>query len=463
MLSDQVIFAQATPRGYGALAIVRVSGNNCFDLLKTVFHFSHPSITWDLIESHRVYYGFLKDNNGLIDEALCTIFKAPAGYTKEDSAEISVHGSPYIVSRLSRALVDAGMHHAQPGEFTMRAFLNGRLDLSQAEAVADLIASHSDASHELAIKQLRGEFSQRIESLRKQLIDFTALIELELDFSDEDVEFADRNKLLQLVINILNEISSLRQSFAQGNVIKQGIPVTITGRPNAGKSTLLNLLLREDKALVSDIPGTTRDALEDMISLEGISFRFIDTAGLRKTDDFIENMGIERTLKMVDRADIVLYIADLTQINTEEILEDINELRNSVADFNKKKLIIVFNKTDLMQDIPHGFRQFLESDLVFISAKRRENIEVLEDMLVKTVEVSKIEDGFIVSNTRHYEALLLSEQALQRVKEGLNKHLTQDLLTSDLRDVLHHLGAITGVISNDDILDSVFRNFCIGK
>jgi len=463
MLSDQVIFAQATPRGYGALSIVRISGKDCFDLLKNVFSFSDKTITWELIESQKVYYGYLKDNNGLIDEALCAIFKAPAGYTKEDAAEISVHGSPYIVSRLSRALVDTGMKYAQPGEFTMRAFLNGRFDLSQAEAVADIIASHSEASHRLAMKQFRGEFSQRIEGLRKQLIDFTSLIELELDFSDEDVVFADRNKLLLLVDNILNEVISLRESFAQGNVIKQGIPVTITGRPNAGKSTLLNLLLRDDKALVSDIPGTTRDALEDIISLEGISFRFIDTAGLRKTDDIIENMGIERTLKMVDRADIVLYIADLTQISTEEILHDISELRASVEKFDQKKLIIVCNKTDLMREIPHGFRQFMESDLVFISAKRRENIEVLEDMLVKTVELTKIQDGFVISNTRHYEALLLSEQALQRVKDGLDKHLTQDLLTSDLRDALHHIGTITGVITNDDILDSVFRNFCIGK
>ncbi len=463
MLSDHTVFAQATPQGYGAISVIRISGINCFQMLEKVFYFADKTMKWEHIESHKVYYGHLKDKNGLIDEALCTIFKAPKSYTKEDSAELSVHGSPYIAARLSMALSEAGMRLAHAGEFTMRAFLNGRFDLSQAEAVADIIASHSEASHKLAMKQFRGEFSHRIETLRQQLIDFTALIELELDFSDEDVEFADRSQLLNLVENIIKEITALKDSFSQGNVIKQGIPVTITGRPNAGKSTLLNLLLRDDKALVSEIPGTTRDALEDIISIEGISFRFIDTAGLRNTDDVVENMGIERTIKMVDRADIVLYIADLTQISTEEILSDINELQHSVSDFHKKKLIIVCNKTDLMQEIPHGFKQFMESDVVFVSAKRRENIEVLEDMLKKVAEDNKIQDGFVISNTRHYEALMLSENALQRVKEGLNSNLTQDLLTADLRDTLHHLGSITGVITNDEILDSVFRNFCIGK
>jgi len=463
MLNQQCIFGQATPGGYGALAIIRISGADCFEKLSKVFSFADTNQHWETIESHKVYYGHLKDHSGLIDEALCSIFKAPKSYTKENSAELSIHGSPYIAARLSMALIDAGMTQAQPGEFTMRAFLNGRFDLSQAEAVADIIASHSDASHAMAMKQFRGEFSSRIENLRVKLIDFTALIELELDFSDEDVEFADRSKLLELIEEIVTEISNLRQSFARGNVIKQGIPVTITGRPNAGKSTLLNLLLRDDKALVSEIPGTTRDALEDIISIEGISFRFIDTAGLRDTDDIIENMGIERTLKMVERADIILYIADMTQISAENIQDDIRELNTSVKDFDKKKLIIIGNKTDLLQEIPHGFRQIMEYDIVFISAKRRENIELLENMLKQTVDQNNIQDGFVISNTRHYEALLFSEQALQRVIHGLNSNLTQDLLTADLRDALHHLGTITGKITNDEILDSVFRNFCIGK
>jgi tRNA modification GTPase len=463
MKTDQTIFGQATPHGYGALAIIRISGNDCFQLLQNVFQFADHQLNWGQIESHKIYYGYLKDSKGLIDEALCSIFKAPKSYTKEDSAELSVHGSPYITARLSIALTEAGMRLAQPGEFTLRAFMNGRFDLSQAEAVADIISSHSDASHHLAMKQFRGEFSNRINNLRKQLIDFTALIELELDFSEEDVKFADRSKLSLLVNEMISEISSLKNSFAAGNVIKQGIPVTITGRPNAGKSTLLNLLLRDDKALVSEIPGTTRDALEDMISIEGISFRFIDTAGLRNTDDIIESMGIERTLKMVGRADIILYIADLTQCSAEEILSDIEELKTAVSDFEKKKLIIVGNKIDLLLEIPHGFRQFIASDMVFISAKRKENIEVLEDILVRTAEQSKIQDGFIISNTRHYEALMLSEQALNRVSEGLNNNLSQDLLTADLRDALYHLGTITGAITTDEILDSVFRNFCIGK
>lgn len=463
MQTNDAIFGQATPHGYGAISVIRISGSDCFRLLSKIFSFADKTQSWEQIESHKIYYGHLYDQNGLIDEALCSIFKGSKSYTKENSAEISVHGSPYITSRVSVALINAGMRQAQPGEFTMRAFLNGRFDLSQAEAVADIIASHSDASHNLALKQFRGEFSGRIENLRVRLIDFTALIELELDFSEEDVEFADRAKLTQLIQEISSEILSLRQSFAQGNVIKQGIPVTITGRPNAGKSTLLNILLRDDKALVSDIPGTTRDALEDMISIDGISFRFIDTAGLRNTDDVIENMGIERTLQMVDRADIVLYIADLTQISAEEISDDLEELKTSVRDFDKKKLIIVGNKTDLMLEVPHGFKQFMESEIIFISAKRRENIEVLEEMLRKTVQENKIQDGFVVSNTRHYEALLHTEEALQRVEEGIQNRLSQDLLTTDLRDALYHLGTITGKITNDEILDSVFRNFCIGK
>ncbi len=463
MQTNDTIFGQATPHGYGALSIIRISGNDCFKLLSKIFTFADKNKNWDQLESHKVYYGHLFDQDGLIDETLCSIFKAPKSYTKEHSAELSFHGSPYIASRVSVALIDVGMRQAQPGEFTMRAFLNGRFDLSQAEAVADIIASHSHASHSLAMKQFRGEFSQRIESLRVRLIDFTALIELELDFSEEDVEFADRSKLKLLVDEILSEIKSLRQSFAQGHVIKQGIPVTITGRPNAGKSTLLNILLRDDKALVSDIPGTTRDALEDMISIDGISFRFIDTAGLRNTSDIVENMGIERTLQMVDRSDIVLYIADLTQISAEEISSDLEELKMSVKDFHKKKLIIVGNKTDLMLEIPHGFRQFMETEIIFISAKRHENIEVLEEMLKKTVQEKRIQDGFVISNTRHYEALLHTEEALNRVAGGIQSQLSQDLLTADLRDALHHLGTITGKITNDEILDSVFRNFCIGK
>lgn len=463
MLISDTIFGLATPRGYGALSIIRISGNESLVKIQNVFEFADRNMIWEKVESHKIYLGFVKDEKGLIDEALCSVFLAPKSYTREDSVELSLHGSPYIISRLSLALIDAGFRQAQPGEFTMRAFLNGRFDLSQAEAVADIIASHSEASHALAIKQFRGEFSERIGKLRKQLIDFTALIELELDFSEEDVVFADRNMLHQLVDNIIKEISSLRLSFSRGNVIKQGIPVTITGRPNSGKSTLLNLLLKDDRALVSEFPGTTRDALEDMISVDGVSFRFIDTAGLRDTDDVVEAMGIERTLKMISRAEIILYIADPTQVTADDILSDIDELKNSVDDFSHKKLIIVVNKIDLMLEIPHGFRQIMEKDIVFISAKRRENIEVLENMLVTTAELDRSHEDFVISNTRHYEALLLSEQALQRVAEGLNAKLPQDLLSADLRDALYHLGSITGEITTDEILDSIFRNFCVGK
>jgi tRNA modification GTPase len=345
----------------------------------------------------------------------------------------------------------------------MRAFMNGRFDLSQAEAVADIISSHSDASHNIAFKQFRGDFSKQIENLRQELLKFASLIELELDFAEEDVEFADRQKLDELVNLIISEISSLRKTFNQGNVIKQGIPVAISGRPNAGKSTLLNLLLHDERALVSNIPGTTRDALEEIISINGISFRFIDTAGLRQTDDEIEKMGINKTMQMLNKADVILYIADIPEVTTDDILSDIDELRKGIVNFEKKKLIIVGNKIDLMLEIPHGFNKLLASDMVFISAKRKENIELLEDKLLKIVQENKYEDGFVVSNTRHYEALMHTEDALKRVNQGLKNNISQDLLTSDIRDALFYLGTITGKITNDDILDSIFKNFCVGK
>lgn len=462
-MKTDTIFAQATPQGYGAITMIRISGSECFEKLKNVFHFADAEMQWATIQSHHIYYGHLHDEQGMIDEAMCSIFINPRSYTKEDSAELTFHGSPYIAQRISIALIEAGIRQAEPGEFTMRAFMNGRFDLSRAEAVADLITSHSDASHRLALKQFRGDFSKQISELRQQLIDFTALIELELDFGEEDVEFADRVKLSSLIDNIISEITTLRQSFASGNAIKQGIPVAITGRPNAGKSTLLNLLLRDDRALVSEIPGTTRDALEDVISIDGITFRFIDTAGLRHTEDVIENMGIERTLKMLAKADIVLYIADLSAVGSEEIHTDLKELEHTVEGFRSKKIIIVCNKIDLLQQIPHGFSQFINDSTVFISAKRQENISMLVDTLKQQVINSKTEDGFVVSNTRHYEALLKTEQSLKRVEEGLKENLTGDLLTADMRDALYHLGSITGEISTEDILHSVFSNFCVGK
>ena len=462
-MQQDTIFAQATPQGYGALGIIRLSGPETFNCLHKIFRFSNSKKNFETLNTHTIHFGHVFDESGIIDEALLSVFRTPKSYTKEDSAELTVHGSPYILKRIALAMVDAGIRQAAPGEFTMRAFMNGRFDLSQAEAVADLISSHSDASHELAFRQFRGEFSSRIKVLRKELIDFTALIELELDFADEDVEFADRARLLLLVNNLQSETKLLIDSFAQGNVIKQGIPVTITGRPNVGKSTLLNLLLKDDKALVSEIPGTTRDSLEDIISIDGITFRFIDTAGLRISDDVVENMGIERALQMTEKAEIVLYVADLSDISVEEIQNDIDDLNQRIPSFENKKLIVIFNKIDLLQEIPHGIQKFLQSDTIFISAKRRENIAMLEEMLKETAMNRKTEDGFVVSDTRHDEALLRTNQALNRVENGITEGISQDLLSSDLRDVMHHLGSITGEITNDDILNSVFSNFCIGK
>jgi tRNA modification GTPase len=463
MIQQDTIFAQATAQGYGALGMIRISGPGTFNGISKFFRFSDSAKNIDALQTHTIHFGHVFDNSGIIDEALLSIYRAPQSYTKEDSAEFTVHGSPYILKRIALALIDTGLRQAAPGEFTMRAFMNGRFDLSQAEAVADLISSHSDASHDLAFRQFRGEFSTRIKALRKELVDFTALIELELDFADEDVVFADRTRLLLLVNNLQNEIQVLLDSFAQGNVIKQGIPVTITGRPNAGKSTLLNLLLKDDKALVSEIPGTTRDSLEDVISIDGITFRFIDTAGLRKSDDVIENMGIERALQMTEKAEIVLYVADLSSITVTEIQDDIDDLGRKIAGFENKKLIVIFNKIDLLQEIPHGFQKYLQSDTIYISAKRGENITILEEMLKQTAINKKSDNGFVVSNTRHYEALLRTHQALGRVEKGMSEGISQDLLTSDLRDAMHYLGNITGEITNDDILNSVFSNFCIGK
>ena len=359
-------------------------------------------------------------------------------------------------------LINSGIRLARPGEFTMRAFLNGKMDLAQAEAVADLIASNSKTAHNLAIDQMRGGFSKRIGELRKELIGFASLIELELDFSEENVEFADRQQLLDLIRKIKTEIESLIQSFNFGNVLKAGIPVAIIGKPNVGKSTLLNTLLQEEKAIVSEIPGTTRDSIEDTIIIDGVAFRFIDTAGLRPTEDTIETIGIERTLEKIKQARIILFVFDVATCTMDQIKEVIEEHRHLIND-PSKRVILIGNKIDQLIEIPKGFKDLLEMETIFVSAKRKENINLISDSLLKSVSREQIEDNAIVSNTRHYEALSNSLDALNSVEEAMLQGISSDLVASDIRQALYHLGTITGQIVNDDILNHIFKNFCIGK
>jgi tRNA modification GTPase len=396
---------------------------------------------------------------------LVSIFKSPHSYTGEDAVEISCHGSVYIQHKILELLINNGGRLAKPGEFTLRAFLNKKLDLSQAEAVADLVASNSRASHQLAMSQMRGGFSDKIKELRRQLVSFASLIELELDFSEEDVEFADRNNLLSLIANLRSQISGLTESFRVGNVLKQGIPVVITGKPNVGKSTLLNALLNEEKAIVSEIPGTTRDVIEDTFTVEGITFRFIDTAGLREARDVLENYGIERTYKKIQQAAVILYVFDINQSAAEEIHEAVNELKQLInKSNNSQRIIIIANKIDLLVSAPRNFGEFVDMETIFISAKRKENLKIITESLVNSVkEGILLHDETVVTNLRHYEALSKSLESLDKAEEGIKNKISGDLLSIDINDALYHLGSITGEVTSEEILDTIFMNFCIGK
>jgi tRNA modification GTPase len=376
--------------------------------------------------------------------------------------EISCHGSVYIQQKILELLLSTGARLAKPGEFTFRAFLNKKFDLSQAEAVADLIASHSGTSHDLAIQQMRGGFSKKIGALRKSLIEFTALIELELDFSEEHMIFADRADLHALLEHLDTELSMLLDSFSLGNVIKNGIPVAIIGKPNVGKSTLLNAILNEEKAIVSEIPGTTRDAIEDTIVIGGFSFRFIDTAGLRASEDAIETIGIERTWEKIGEASIILYVFDVTEQSFEEVTEAIAELKKP-GDDRPLNLVLIGNKTDKLKKLPKGFKDFVEYETIFVSGKRKENIHLIAEHLVEVVGQAKTSDKTIVSNSRHYEALQQAHQSIVCVRNGLREGLSPDLMTVDIHKALYHLGEITGEITTDEILGAIFSRFCVGK
>lgn len=451
--------ARATPAGVGAVAVVRVSGPGVFTLVDALL--KKPVSAAD---SHTAHFRALWDEEGLVDEALLTVFRAPHGYTGDDTIEISTHGSPYIVDRLIQALCRQGARPAEPGEFTLRAFLNGKLDLAQAEAVADLISSESAASHKAALGQLRGGISEEISIMRTRLIDFAALIELELDFSEEDVEFARRDELIGLVNEAKDKIKALLQTFAQGNAVKEGVQVVFAGRPNAGKSTLFNLLLQEERAIVSDIAGTTRDALEDVLMVEGLRYRLIDTAGIREATDTIERLGIERTFKYMQGSAMVLYVADVSACAPEQLMQDVKELADTV-----QQLWVVGNKTDLVD----GFDEaaWLEAaktggagGFIGISGKRSEDRQRLREYLHhNTAFKAVLSDQTLITNARHFHAFLKAENALQRVLEAIEAGISKEMLAFDLREALAALGEVTGEITTEDLLGSIFGKFCIGK
>ena len=452
---DDTIVALATPPGIGAIGVIRLSGNDAIAIAASLF----ASKDLAAQDSHTAHVGMLKENNKLLDEAVVTIYKSPRSYTGENVVEISGHGSPFILEQIIQACIRKGARLAKPGEFTQRAFLNGKMDLAQAEAVADLIASNTEASRTTAIKNMRGGFSGELLNLREQLIKFSALIELELDFAEEDVEFADRRQFTDLIHQLQTATRQLLASFALGNVIKNGVQVAIIGKPNAGKSTLLNTLLNENRAIVSEIAGTTRDTIEEVLNIGGLLFRLVDTAGIRShTSDTVESIGVERAMEKMRQADLVMYLFDVNELS----VADLTDIEN---DFKRQGLqyLLVGNKADQsMAAAKEKFRSF--ENLLLVSAKQRLHIDELKNSLVQIVAGGGINtEATLVTNTRHYEALQKLDQSLKEVKAGLEKNISGDLLALDIRNCLHWLGEITGEITNEDQLDYIFSKFCIGK
>ena len=460
---QDTICAISTAQG-GAIGVIRVSGSEAIAITSKIF-VPLNNIPLEERKAYTLIFGkIMGDNNEMIDEVLVSLFRAPHSYTGEDAVEISCHGSTYILQQIMQRLIHEGCRMAKPGEYTQRAFLNGKMDLSQAEAVADLIASSSAATHRLAMSQMRGGFSKELSELRNKLLHLTSLMELELDFSDhEELEFADRSELQSIADEIEHLISKLTDSFSIGNAIKNGIPVAIIGETNAGKSTLLNALLNEEKAIVSDIHGTTRDVIEDTINIQGITFRFIDTAGIRETSDTIESIGIKRTFEKLEQANIVLWMIDgKDNKNICTLKEELLPLCEG------KQLIILFNKTDLLNEQQRAALTSSLSDIdapqLFISAKSGNGLSQLENKLVETAHIPEIsQNDIIVTNVRHYEALTLALSAIHRVQEGLTYNLSGDFISQDLRECIHHLSDIAGEVTTDAVLQNIFKHFCIGK
>ncbi|MFC4740019.1 tRNA uridine-5-carboxymethylaminomethyl(34) synthesis GTPase MnmE [Flavobacterium ponti] len=467
MINQETIVALATPSGAGAIAVIRLSGNDAITIASEVFE----SVSGKNIASqktHTIHLGHIVDNGKIFDQVLLSIFKNPNSYTGEDVVEISCHGSTFIQQQIIQLLLRKGAKMAQAGEFTLRAFLNGKLDLSQAEAVADLISSDNEASHQIAMQQMRGGFSNEIAKLREELLNFASLIELELDFAEEDVEFADRTQFAELLNRIEFVLKRLIDSFAVGNVIKNGIPVAIVGEPNVGKSTLLNALLNEERAIVSDIAGTTRDTIEDELVIEGIGFRFIDTAGIRETKDVVESIGIQKTFEKIEQAQVVLFLVDSLQLTVDSLKSLKVETEKIKNKFPQKPIVVVANKADLLTEAQiSSLEEQLTTynlQLITISAKQKTGIEELKNTLLSFVNTGALRNNeTIVTNTRHYDSLLKALEEITKVRFGLDQNLSSDLMAIDIRQALFHFGEITGQVSNDELLGNIFANFCIGK
>jgi tRNA modification GTPase len=450
---EDTIVALATPNGIGAIGVIRLSGPKAIIIINSVF----KGKNLEQQNTHTIHFGTIRDGEKIVDEVLVSLFIAPKSYTKENVVEISCHGSKYIIDSIIKLLINKGAKLAKPGEYTLRAFLNGGLDLSQAEAVADLIASNSKSSHQLAMSQMRGGFSNELKGLREQLIHFASMIELELDFGEEDVEFANRDDLRRLILLLHSNISHLIRSFDLGNVIKNGVPVVIAGKPNVGKSTLLNALLNEERAIVSEIAGTTRDTIEDEINIQGINFRFIDTAGIRETQDIIEAKGVERTFEKIKTSAVVMYLFDPSETNPAELATIITDIKE-VTKQNNSSLLIVSNKADI-HPLEHATQEIIQ-----ISAKEKQGLDTLENALLTAVNLNALNTNeVIVSNIRHLEALQKTEEALNRVLYGIDNPITSDFLALDIKQALHYLGEIVGTVTTDDLLDNIFSKFCIGK
>lgn len=462
MTHHDTIIALASPSGAGAIAVIRVSGKGAISLVAPFFR-SVRGKDLSKQKSHTIHLGHIVDGERILDQVLASVFKGPNSYTGEDVVEISCHGSAYIQQQIIQLFLRNGCRMAEAGEFTLRAFLNGKLDLSQAEAVADLIASENEASHQIAMQQMRGGFSNEIKKLREELLNFASLIELELDFAEEDVEFANRKQFKALLTRIREVLKRLIDSFAVGNVIKNGIPVAIVGEPNVGKSTLLNVLLNEDRAIVSDIAGTTRDTIEDEISIRGIGFRFIDTAGIRETVDVVEGLGIKKTFEKIEKAQVVIYLFDAENFKVQgsKFKVEIEAIKNK---YPLKNLIIVANKIDKLseKEISNLKSQIL--DLLPLSAKSGVGIDILQNNLLEFVNTGALRNNeTIVTNTRHYDALIKALEEIEKVQFGMDEGTPSDLLAIDLKEALYQLGLITGQVSNDELLGNIFANFCIGK